>query len=153
MKTTLRVCLACVLALVFAPVPAKADLASLKAACRQQDAADADLSNGARLPFTFCDDGVPPAGGTTPNQGAVNAITVPERYAGFAGLPPKAAPDPGSGADANGDIALDADVSMPDPSLNPVPEDGYPLIVLMHTCCAGDKRNFEASTIDSPGET
>ena len=139
--------------LLFGPAAANADLSSLKAACKPQDAADADLSNGARLPFTFCDDGVPPAGGTTPNEGAVNAIPVPERYAGFAGLPPKAAPDPGSGADANGDIALDADVSMPVPSLNPVPADGYPLIVLMHTCCAGDKRNFEASTIDAPGET
>ena len=149
-----RACLACALALVlFGPVTASADLGSLKASCKQQDAADGDLSNGARLPFVFCDDGVPPTGGTTPNQGAASALAVPERYAGFAGLPPKATPEPGSGADTNGDIGLDADVSVPDPSLNPMPSDGYPLIVLMHTCCAGDKRNFEAATIDGSGET
>jgi hypothetical protein len=53
----------------------------------------------------------------------------------------------------NGDIALDTDVSLPDPTLNPAPTDGYPLIVLMHTCCSGDKRNFEAPTIDGSGET
>jgi hypothetical protein len=144
----------CALALVlFGPATASADLGSLEASCKQQDAADGDLSNGVRLPFVLCDDGVPPTGGTTPNQGAANAIAVPERYAGFAGLPPKAAPDSGSGADANGDIALDVDVSLPDPSLNPMPSDGYPLIVLMHTCCGGDKRNFEASTVDGSGET
>ena len=154
MTTTLRGSLACVLALVvLAPAAAHADMASLKGACKQQDAADGDVSNGALLPFVLCDDGVPPTGGTTPNEGAVNAIPVPERYAGYAGLPAKATPDPGSGADSAGDIALDADVSLPDPSVNPVPVDGYPLIVLMHTCCAGDKRNFEASTIDAPGET
>jgi hypothetical protein len=139
--------------LLLLPAAANADLGGLKAACKQQDAADGDVSNGARLPFVFCDDGVPPTGGTSPNEGATSAIAVPERYAGFAGLPPKAGPDSGSGADANGNIALDADVSLPDPILNPMPPDGYPLIVLMHTCCAGDKRNFEASTVEGSGET
>ena len=144
--------LALVVLALFGPASARADLGSLEAACKQQDAADGNVSNGARLPFVFCDDGVPPTGGTTPNQGAASAIAVPERYAGFAGLPARATPDPGSGADTNGDIALDADVSLPDPSLNPPPPDGYPLIVLMHTCCSGDKHNFEASTIDGSGE-
>jgi acetyl esterase/lipase len=151
----LRNNLACALALLLVgPVAtAGADLSSLKSSCQRQDAADGELSNGAKLPYEFCDDGVPPTGGTTANQGAVNAIPVPERYAGFALLPPKASPDPGSGADTNGDVALDADVSLPDPSLNPRPADGYPLMVMMHTCCSGDKRNFEASTVDGAGET
>src|SRR2546423_1185677 len=97
----LRVCgLAVALALV-AAAPASADLASLKAAC---------ASKGA---YRFCDDGVPPSGGTNPNEGAVRAIAVPERYAGYAGLPAKASPDPGSGADSHGDVALDADVTLP----------------------------------------
>jgi hypothetical protein len=151
--SAMRACLAGALVLALAsPSPASADLASLKGTCKQQDAADGDVSNGTRLPFVFCDDGVPPTGGMVPNTGAAKAIAVPERYAGFAGLPPKAPADPGSGADANGDIALDADVSVPDPSLNPMPADGYPLVVLMHTCCSGDKHNFEAPTIDGSGE-
>jgi hypothetical protein len=133
--------------------PARADLGSLEASCSRQDAADGDVSNGATLPFTLCDDGVPSSGGTTPNEAAVKAIPVPERYAGYTGLPAKAAPDPNSGADPNGDVALDADVSLPDPSRNPRPRDGYPLIVLMHTCCSGDKKNFEASSVDGSGET
>jgi prolyl oligopeptidase family protein/X-Pro dipeptidyl-peptidase-like protein len=137
--------------LAFAP-PASANIETLKAACTPQDAADGSVSNGARLPFAFCDDGLPPSGGTTPNEGAAKAIPVPERYAGFAGLPPKALPEPGSGADASGDVALDADVSVPDPSLNPRPPGGYPLMVMMHTCCGDDKRGFEASTVDDPGE-
>jgi dienelactone hydrolase len=151
-----RACLVCVVALAVAGAAApaaSADLASLEAACSQRDAADGSTANGAELPFVFCDDGVPPAGGTTPNQGAVSAISVPERYSGYAGLPPKASPDPGSGADANGDVALDADLSRPDPSLNPRPAHGYPLMVMMHTCCGSDKTNFEAAAVDAPGET
>jgi hypothetical protein len=152
---TVRAFLGCLVGLALAvPVgTANADLGSLKNACTQRDAADGSVSNGAELPFVFCDDGVPSAGGRTPNEGAVKAIPVPQRYDGFAGLPSKASPEPDAGADSNGDIALDVDVSLPDPSLNPRPANGYPLIVMMHTCCGGDKRAFEADTVDAGGES
>src|SRR5205823_9251628 len=82
--------------LVGAPV-AHADLRSLEAACVHRDAADGTTANGSKLPFTFCDDGVPSAGGTTPDPGAAQALAVPERYGGdgHTGLPRKAAPEPG----------------------------------------------------------
>jgi hypothetical protein len=137
------------------PSGAAADLTTLKAHCTQKDAADNNTADGLELPYKFCDDGVPPAGGRTPNVGALNAVAVPERYGGdgFSGLPPKALPaDPNSGADANGDIALDVDVSLPDPSINPVPPGGYPLMVMMHGCCGGNKTGWEADTVDAGGE-
>ncbi len=137
---------------VVGATPASADLASLKEACSQRDALDNDTSNGVTLPFTFCDDGVPPTGGRTPNEGAVDAVAVPQKYAGYEGLPAKTTPDPGAGADEDGNIALDVDVSLPDPSLNPPPPKGYPLIVMMHGCCSGKKSDWEAPTIDVGGE-
>jgi hypothetical protein len=152
---TVRSLLGCLagLALAVPVAPANADLGSLKDACTQRDAADGSLSNGAQLPFVFCDDGVPSVGGRTPNEGAVKAVPVPQRYNGFAGLPRKASPEADAGADSNGDVALDVDVSLPDPSRNPRPANGYPLIVMMHTCCGGDKRAFEADTVDAGGES
>src|SRR4051794_35785543 len=76
--------------------------------------------------YQFCDDGLPPTGGTVPNTGGVSAVTVPAKYQGYAGLPAKAL-DAASvpGADAAGDVALDVDVSMP---AGPPPPGGYPLI-------------------------
>ena len=132
--------------------PAAADLQSLKGACKPADAAPP--ASGARLPFLRCDDGVPPVGGTSPNNGAVNAVAVPERYGGdsVTGLPPKAMPpDPNSGADSNGDIALDVDVSLPDPTRSPPPPGGYPLLVMMHGCCSGQARDWERGSIE-PGD-
>jgi hypothetical protein len=150
-----RIWIGCVLASAFIvpAVPAAASLGSLEADCAQRDAADGNTSNGLQLPFRFCDDGVPTAGGRTPNEGSVQALPVPERYAGFAGLPPKTPPDPNSGADSNGDAALDADLSLPDPALRPKPTRGYPLMVMMHTCCGSDKTNFEAATVDADRES
>jgi hypothetical protein len=59
--------------------------------------------------YLFCDDGIPQAsGGTTPNEGGVQAVTVPAEYDGYEGLPPKKTPTTVGGADLNGDIALDA---------------------------------------------
>lgn len=129
------------------PASASADLAGLKAACQPRDAA-----GDGSLPYVFCDDGIPPSGGTEPNEGAVRAIAVPQRYGGFAGLPPKLAPDADAGADSNGDVALDVDVTLPNPQRFPPPPRGYPLIVLMHGCCAGSKTGWEADTIDVGGE-
>lgn len=70
--------------------PASADLASLSAACELRDAADGDpAGGGATLPFFFCDDGVPPSGGTDANETGAAAVEVPAAYQGFAGLPAK----------------------------------------------------------------
>jgi hypothetical protein len=132
--------------------PASADLTTLKASCQQRDAADGDTANGVALPFRFCDDGVPPVGGRTPNVGAVGAVTVPQKYDGFLGLPPKVAPDPNAGADPDGNIALDIDVSLPDPGKFPPPPGGYPLVAMMHGCCAGDKTGWEAPHVDAERE-
>ena len=152
-RAALATALACsVGAPLTAAAPADAGMQTLRSSCARQDAADGTLANGVRLPIVFCDDGVPHAGGTTPNTGAVDALPVPERYNGYAGLPRKAPPDPGSGADSAGYLGLDADVTLPARSLWPPPRGGYPLIVLVHTCCSGDKRNFEAKTVDASGE-
>lgn len=124
---------------------------SLKASCKRADALDNRSSNALQIPYRFCDDGVPPVGGTTPNEGSVRAIPVPQRYAGHRGLPAKAAPDPGAGADSNGFIALDVNVSLPDPRRHPRPRAGYPLIALMHGCCSGSKSDWRG-TIDRSGE-
>ena len=140
------------LAALAAAVPASADLNSLKAACQTRDASDNDTGNGNALPYRFCDDGIPPVGGRTPNVGAINAVAVPQKYDGFAGLPPKVAPDPNAGADPDGNIAIDLDVSMPDPVKFPPPPGGYPLVAMMHGCCAGDKTGWEAATTDATRE-
>jgi dienelactone hydrolase len=94
---------------------------------------------------------VPEAGGREPNIGGLQAVTVPAAYAGFEGLPPKA-PDAATvpGADPAGDIALDVDVTLPDPGRHPPPAGGYPLLVLMHGCCTGTKDSWQADTVDDP---
>ncbi|HEV3001616.1 MAG TPA: CocE/NonD family hydrolase C-terminal non-catalytic domain-containing protein [Solirubrobacteraceae bacterium] len=126
------------LAAALAPAAASADLASLKAACAP--------SEGVR----FCDDGVPDAGGRTPNPGGVKAIEVPAAYAGHRGLPAAdpvaAATVPGNSA---GKVALDADLTLP---TTPPPPGGYPLVVFMHGCCAGNKTDWEGTRIDGAGE-
>jgi dienelactone hydrolase len=100
--------------------------------------------------YRFCDDGLPNAGGVVANPGGVAAVTVPAKYNGFEGLPAKAA-DATSvpGADSNGDVALDVDISLPD---LPAPPGGYPLLVFMHGCCAGSKASWEATSFDAGGE-
>ncbi|MEK6228611.1 MAG: hypothetical protein AABM31_04690 [Actinomycetota bacterium] len=107
--------------------PASADLDTLKAACEAspRDAADNAPGNGVALGFYFCDDEVPTAGGREPNPGGVRAIEVPAAYQGHIGLPPKdtgaAAAVPGNSA---GNVALDADLSFPDPAKFPAPAGG-----------------------------
>ena len=68
---------------------------------------------------------------------------MPAAYAGEDGLPPidttRAADIPGS---ADGHVHLDADVTLPDPARTPPPAGGYPLIVLMHGCCAAGNAAF-----------
>lgn len=98
----------------------------------------------------FCDDGVPDAGGTRPNLTGARAVTVPAKYQGHQGLPAKAA-DAATvpGADPRGQIALDVDVTLPAAR---APDRGFPLMVMMHGCCSGDKRGWEADSFDAPGE-
>jgi dienelactone hydrolase len=100
--------------------------------------------------YQFCDDGLPPVAGRTPNVGGVNAVRVPAKYDGFEALPPKAADAttvPGS--DTDGMIALDVDVSIPSV---PAPPGGYPMVVFMHGCCTGTKTSWESTTFDAGGE-
>ena len=69
-RAALATALACsVGAPLTAAAPADAGMQTLRSSCARQDAADGSLANGARLPIVFCDDGVPHAGGTTPNAG------------------------------------------------------------------------------------
>ena len=127
-------------------------------ACSDRDAADGDTDNGLQAPYVFCDDGVPSnsplsgPGGLIPNLTGASAVTVPAKYGGngFSGLPAKAG-DAASmpGADASGNVALDVDISLP---ASPAPAGGYPLVVLMHGCCGGNKTSWEATTVDAAGE-
>jgi dienelactone hydrolase len=135
-------------ALLCAPA-AYGDLGQLKASCQARNAAPA---GAAVMPFRFCDDGVPSAGGTTANPTVDKAVGVPARYAGVVGLPAQAA-DAATvpGADPAGRVALDADVTLPDPARHPVPAGGWPLVVMMHGCCSGNKTSWEASTIEPGG--
>ena len=129
--------------------PAGATMDQLITSCEIRDAADADTANGNALPYHFCDDGLPSAGGRMANEGSDRALPVPQRYQGHSGLPAPAPAESGTGADAGGRIALDADVSIP---AGEPPPRGFPLVVMMHTCCSGDKQELEAETIDGPGE-
>jgi hypothetical protein len=132
-----------VLVVAFAPAASAAIPDSLKTSCSSRSPAPG-------YSFELCDDGAPPTAGVTPNAGGVNAVLVPAKYDGWEGLPPKAADAANvPGADADGNIALDVDISIP--SL-PAPTGGYPLIAMMHGCCAGTKTDWEASSFESSGE-
>ena len=100
--------------------------------------------------YRFCDDGLPPTGGATANPAGTSAVEVPAAYEGFAGLPEKA-PEGLSvpGADPDGNIALDVDISVPDVA---APAGGFPLLVFMHGCCSGNKTSWEATSFDTAGE-
>jgi hypothetical protein len=101
------------------------------------------------LDYVFCDDGVPAAGGSTANVGGLRAITVPAEYGddGYTGLPPKKIPTTVSGADTDGNIALDVDITWP---LSPPPAEGYPLLFFMHGCCSGNKFSWESGNPNHP---
>ena len=141
------------LAIALAPAaPAAADLNGLLGACLTRDAADGNTGNGLQLPFRFCDDGTPDFGGTTANPTAAKAVAVPAAYQG-AGEPVKdaaaAVTVPGN---AGGNVALDVDVSLPDPGSTPMPAAGYPVIVMMHGCCSGSRSSWEDDSVDGGGE-
>ncbi len=125
------------MAALFLAAPAEAAIPpSLTAGCTTDTTAPES--------YTFCDDGVPNAGGLVPNVGGLSAVTVPAKYGsdGFTGLPPQAADaatvpgaDPGTGK-----VALDVDVSYPASGAGP-----FPLLVFMHGCCSGDKTSWESN--------
>ena len=100
--------------------------------------------------YKFCTDGIPPVAGLVPNIGGVSAVRVPAKYDGWEGLPPKA---PGAatmpGADPDGYVSLDVDVSMPTTA---PPPGGYPMIVFMHGCCQGSKGDWERNSFDAARE-
>jgi hypothetical protein len=100
--------------------------------------------------YKLCDDGLPPTAGRVPNPNGTSAVEVPAKYQGFSGLPAKAA-DAATmqGADPDGNVALDVDISIP---TLPVPAGGYPLIVFMHGCCSGTKTSWEDTSFDGAGE-
>jgi hypothetical protein len=137
--------------------PAQAEIADTlhaPASCTKKDAADGEIATDVERGFWFCDDGVPSAGGITPNLTGANAVTVPATYgtapATFAGLPAKGPDAIGfPGADATGNIALDVDVSLPDTA---PPAGGYPMIFMMHGCCSGNRTSWESETLDPSGE-
>jgi predicted acyl esterase len=139
--------------------------------CVLHDAADDDVGNGTELPFVECDDGVPASGGDAAG------IPVPAKYAfdadgnDWTGLPAPATAEEAAEADAIDDIqpeegnriTLDVDVTLPPsakvarefeldvPTLKK-PKGGFPVIVLMHGCCGGDKTSWEATTADAERE-
>jgi hypothetical protein len=100
--------------------------------------------------FQYCSDGTPAVSGRTPNIGGVKAVTVPAKYDGWEGLPAKSADAASSpGADPDGNIALDVDISLP---TTPAPAGGYPLITFMHGCCNGTKTDWERNDFEGPRE-
>ena len=142
-----------------------------KANCAAKDALDGDAANGIALPYVFCDDGLPPAGG------GEAAIPVPVKYkateAGndWAGLPKPAGAEEAAAATAKDDlrpesdnrISLDVDITLPPsgaikkligaevPTMRP-PRGGYPVVVFMHGCCGGNKTSWEAASVDATNE-
>lgn len=122
------------LALLLAAPAAATVPATLTAGCQQDSTAPED--------YFFCDDGVPNAGGLLSNLTGASAVTVPAKYGGdgFTGLPPGAGAPTDPGADATGNVALDVDVSYPNPADFTGPR---PLLVFMHGCCSGSKASWE----------
>ncbi len=134
--------------LACAPAASAQIPASLKLSCDNQ-------TPHAGFSYQFCNDGLPPSGGATPNQSGQNAVRVPAKYQltdgdNWTGLPAKA-PDAATmlGADNQGNVALDVDISIP---TQPAPPGGYPLMFMMHGCCSGDKTSWEATSFDTAGE-
>src|SRR4051794_1527822 len=153
----LVVCALAAAALLCSAAPASADLSTLLSSpsCTQKDALDANTGNGNTLPFKLCDDGVPTVGGATPNPlTAPGAVKVPSAYNGITGLPGTNAGETVPGEDpVDNTVALDVDVSLPVPShfSSPPAGDKYPVVVMMHGCCSGNKRSWEGTTIDPGG--
>lgn len=98
---------------------------------------------------TRCDDGIPSAGGTSPNESGASAVTVPARYRTYKRLP-KMADDSTAmpGAASDGSVALDVAVTLPQGGI----KGRVPLLVFMHGCCGGSKTNWQGDIADTSGE-
>ncbi|HWL64806.1 MAG TPA: CocE/NonD family hydrolase, partial [Actinomycetota bacterium] len=136
--------------------------------CKLRDASDDDAADGIELGYVHCDDGLPPEGG-----GSLS-IPVPAKYAAvsgddWTGLPPPAGVEEVNASpddiqpERDNRISLDVNITLPPsrsaqtlvgatvPVIKP-PKKGYPVIVLMHGCCGGNRTNWEAATVDAEGE-
>ena len=161
------------------PTLVDASLASLEelvskagAHCALKDAADDETETDRKLPYVFCDDGLPSS------SGGPKGIPVPVAYHSsttgddFSKLPAVATPEEIAEKNALFDlrpdepgdrVTLDVDVTLP-PSAgiaaeygeawntSKAPRGGYPVVVLMHGCCAGNKTSWEAPTVDAAGQ-
>ena len=98
----------------------------------------------------------PSAGGTTPNAGGASAVRVPAKYDATSAAAGRAcrrrrrtratiARRRRRGQHRARRRHLDPD----DPAARP---GGYPLIAMMHGCCAGNKTSWEATSFDAGGE-
>lgn len=159
--------------LVTASLTALGDLVSKAGdSCKLKDAADDEIVTNNELPFVLCDDGLPPA------DGGAGGIPVPVAYrSNAAGADHLALPLPATAEeiaakdatfdlrpDAEGDrITLDVDVTLPPTRgiateygepwpVMKAPRNGFPVIVLMHGCCGGNKNSWEARTVDAANE-
>lgn len=130
-----------------------AALDALAEACVERDALDGDTTDGAALPFRFCDDG--------PSRPGAGGIPVPVAYHpdpqgnDYRGLPAPATPEEVVAAQLRDDVrpeppgdrvTLDVDLSLPPATMAP-PQDGFPIIVFLHGG-GGDKAEYEATSID-----
>ena len=130
--------------IAFGPGSAQAAIpATLKSSC-------STMTPAPGYSYKFCNDGLPPSAGRVPNPAGTSAVEVPAKYRGFQGLPAKASDAATmAGADPDGNIALDVDISIP---TLPAPAGGYPLIAFMHGCCSGTKTSWEDTSFDGAGE-
>lgn len=140
--------------------------------CQLKDAADDETETNVELPFVKCDDGLPTS------SGGANGIPVPVAYnSNAAGNDSAGLPGPAEETqraekistydlqpDEAGDrVTLDINVTMPASAgiageyeqpwnLTTAPRGGFPVIVLMHGCCGGDKTGWEAPIVDGGAE-
>jgi predicted acyl esterase len=128
--------------------------------CTPGDAADGETTEDAELPFTLCNDGVPPQGG------GADGIPVPVAYktrevgGDYRALPAPASLEEAAEKDALHDlrpeedgrrITLDVDITLPPADLA-TPSGGHPVLVFMHGCCGGSKTSWEATSVDAANE-
>ncbi len=77
---------------------------------------------------------------------------MPSAYTGIGGLPGTNAGEAVPGENPlNNTVALDVDLSLPDPVKFPTSGNQYPVVVMMHGCCSGNKTSWEGPTIDPGG--
>ncbi|MDQ4143435.1 MAG: hypothetical protein M3198_06790 [Actinomycetota bacterium] len=128
--------------------------------CVTRDAADGEVEEDQELPFVLCDDGVPPQGGGAKGIPVPVAYHSRDRGGDFKGLPRPAPLAEAGKKDVKFDlrpeadgrrITLDVDLTLPPQEMR-TPDGGHPVLVFMHGCCGGNKRSWEANTVDDANE-